>query len=222
MLGSDASLGALALLAEGAHYGPDPFAVPAAGVLTIILASIFTNNILLANFLGMCTFIGLSNTIKAAAGMGLAVIFVSTLSITICWPIYYYVLVPAGLEYLQFICFITTIAALVQFVEMFTERFSPALYASFGLFLPLIAVNCAILGVCVFMVARNYDFAQTVAFGVGGGLGWALAILSLAGIRVRVKFSNVPKPAQGFALTMAIIGVMGMAVMGFAGMVNIQ
>ena len=129
---------------------------------------------------------------------------------------------PLGLTILQFIVFIAVIAAFVQFVEMFVERFSLKLYHALGIFLPLITVNCAILGVSLFMIIRSYTFAQSVAFGFGGGLGWTLAIVLIAGLRQKMGYSDVPRPFRGVAIAMVITGVMAMAFMGFAGMVNIQ
>ncbi len=190
--------------------------------LTIIVAAIFTNNILLANFLGMCSFLACSKQIDTAIGLGTAVTFVMTGTTALNYAIYYYVLVPWHLDHLQFIVFIAVIAAFVQFVEMFIERFSPTLYYALGIFLPLITVNCAILGASLFMVIRNYSFIQSVGFGLGGGLGWALAIILMAGLQQKMGYSNIPRPFKGVAIAMVITGVMAMAFMGFAGMVNIQ
>jgi Na+-transporting NADH:ubiquinone oxidoreductase subunit E len=194
----------------------------------IIIAAIFTNNILLASFLGMCSFLACSAKIETALGLGAAVIFVMTCTTAINYGIYHGVLVEnapllkTDLTYLQFIIFITVIAAFVQFVEMFVERFSPKLYHALGIFLPLITVNCAILGASLFMIIRNYSLAQSVGFGFGGGVGWALAITFMAGLRQKMGYSNIPKPFQGVAIIMIITGVMAMAFMGFAGMVSIQ
>ena len=188
----------------------------------ILIAAIFTNNILLANFLGMCSFLAVSKQIDTAAGLGAAVIFVMTFTTAINYVVYYKVLVPLGLTFLSYIVFIAVIAAFVQFVEMFIERFSLRLYHALGIFLPLITVNCAILGVSLFMIIRTYSFAQSVAFGFGGGAGWTLAIILIAGLRQRMRYSNVPMPFRGVAIAMVITGVMAMAFMGFAGMVRIQ
>ncbi|MFW6189131.1 MAG: NADH:ubiquinone reductase (Na(+)-transporting) subunit E [Planctomycetota bacterium] len=190
--------------------------------LIILIAAIFTNNILLANFLGMCSFLACSKRLNTALGLGAAVIFVMTSTTVINYGIYHGLLVPYGLEFLTFIVFIAVIAAFVQFVEMFVERFSPVLYYSLGIFLPLITVNCAILGAALFMVIREYNLVQSAGFGFGAGVGWALAITLMAGLRQKMVYSNVPKPFQGVALTMIITGVMAMAFMGFAGMVSIQ
>lgn len=188
----------------------------------ILFAAIFTNNILLANFLGMCSFIACSNRIGTALGLGTAVTFVMVTTTIINYGIYHYVLLPWELEHLTFIVFIAVIAAFVQFVEMFVERFSLKLYFALGIFLPLITVNCAILGASLFMVIRQYSFFQTVGFGLGAGLGWAVAILLMAGLRQKMRYSNVPEPFQGVPIAMIITGVLAMVFMGFAGMVSIQ
>lgn len=190
--------------------------------LVILIAAIFTNNILMANFLGMCSFLACSGRIETAMGLGAAVIFVMTATSILNYVIYYYVLVPLGLTFLTFIIFIAVIAAFVQFVEMFVERFSPTLYYALGIFLPLITVNCAILGASLFMVIRKYTFAQSAGFGFGAGVGWALAIVLMAGLRKKMGYSNVPVPFQGVAIAMVVTGVMAMTFMGFAGMVSIQ
>ena len=190
--------------------------------LLILIAAIFTNNILLANFLGMCSFLAVSKQIDTALGLGAAVIFVTTATTAINYGVYHYILVPMDLTILQYIVFIAVIAAFVQFVEMFVERFSLKLYHALGIFLPLITVNCAILGVSLFMIIRRYTFAQSIAFGFGGGVGWTLAIILIAGLRQKMGYSDVPRPFRGVAIAMVITGVMAMAFMGFAGMVNIQ
>ena len=195
---------------------------PEVSPLVILIAAIFTNNILLANFLGMCSFLACSTKIQTALGLGAAVIFVMTTTTAINYGVYHGLLVPLGLKYLQFIVFIAVIAAFVQFVEMFVERFSPPLYHALGIFLPLITVNCAILGASLFMIIRHYTFLQSVAFGFGGGAGWTLAIVLMAGLRQKMGYSSIPRPFQGVAITMVITGVMAMIFMGFAGMVTIQ
>ena len=190
--------------------------------LIILIAAIFTNNILLSNFLGMCSFLACSRQIPTAIGLGAAVIFVLTGTTCLNYAIYYGLIVPLHLEHLKFIVFIAVIAAFVQFVEMFVERFSPKLYYALGIFLPLITVNCAILGASLFMVIRDYSFVQSAGFGFGAGVGFALAILLMAGLRKKMTYSDIPRPLQGLAIIMIITGVMAMAFMGFAGMVNIQ
>ncbi len=191
-------------------------------VLVIMIAAIFTNNILLTNFLGMCSFIACSGQIRTAVGLGVAVTFVLTTTTMLNYAIFNFILVPLDLVFLQFIVFIAVIAAFVQFVEMFVERFSPRLYFALGIFLPLITVNCAILGASLFMVIRKYTFVQSVGFGFGAGIGWAVAIILMAGLRQKMKYSNVPEPFKGVSIAMVITGVLAMAFMGFAGMVSIQ
>jgi Na+-transporting NADH:ubiquinone oxidoreductase subunit E len=188
----------------------------------ILLAAIFTNNILLSNFLGICSFIGCSGQLKTALGLGAAVTFVMTVTTMLNYIIYYSVLLPLGLGHLTLIVFIAVIAAFVQFVEMFVERFSLKLYFTLGIFLPLITVNCAILGASLFMIIRNYTFAQSVGFGFGAGLGWMLAIVLMAGLRQKMRYSNIPQPFQGVPIAMIVTAVLAMVFMGFAGMVSIQ
>ena len=188
----------------------------------ILIAAIFTNNILLSNFLGMCSFIACSGQIGTSVGLGTAITFVLTMTTMLNYVIYYYVLLPFGLEHLTFIVFIAVIAAFVQLVEMFVERFSPRLYFALGIFLPLITVNCAILGASLFMIIRKYTFIQSVGFGFGAGVGWALAIILMAGLRQKMGYSNIPKPFQGVPIAMIVTCVLAMAFMGFAGMVSIQ
>jgi len=188
----------------------------------IFIAAIFTNNILLTNFLGMCSFIACSGQIKTSLGLGTAVIFVMVMTTIINYVIYHFVLAPFGLVHLQFIIFIAVIAAFVQLVEMFVERFSPKLYFALGIFLPLITVNCAILGASLFMIIRNYSFMQSIGFGLGAGIGWAVAIVLLAGLRQKMRYSHVPKCFEGVAIAMVVTGVLAMTFMGFAGMVTIQ
>ena len=189
-------------------------------LIVIFIGSIFTNNILFASFLGMCSFLVCSNKIDTAIGLGTAVTFVMVSTTAINYLVYHYILLPLGLEFLSYIIFIAIIAAFVQFVEMFVERFSPGLYYALGIFLPLITVNCAILGVSLFMVLRNYNFLQSTVFGLGGGLGWTLAIMLMAGLREKMGYSNVPGPLKGAAIVMLVTGVLAMTFMGFSGMIS--
>lgn len=189
-------------------------------LLTIFFASIFVNNLALTYFLGMCPFISVSGDLKTAFGMGMAVTFVIALTACFNWLLFYHVLVPFNVAYLQYVTFIIVIAATTQIVELVVERYSPALYINLGVFLPLIAVNCAILGLCLFMVVRNYSFMQSVVFGFGGGFGWLLAIMAMAGIRTKLRFSNVPDALKGPGITVIITGIMALGFMGFAGMVT--
>ncbi|MDZ7338696.1 MAG: NADH:ubiquinone reductase (Na(+)-transporting) subunit E [candidate division KSB1 bacterium] len=188
----------------------------------IFFAAIFTNNIALTYFLGMCPFIAVSRDLKTATGMGLAVIFVMSLTALFAWPVYHWVLVPYNVQYLQLVSFIVIIAALVQIVEMVIERFSPTLYINMGVFLPLITVNCAILGLALFMVLRNYSFIQSMAYAVGSGIGWTVVIVAMAGIRTKLIFAKVPKALEGPGITMIIAGLTALGFMGFAGIVNLQ
>ena len=190
--------------------------------IVILIAAVFTNNILLSNFLGMCSFIACSSQVGTALGLGTAVTFVMTMTTMINFVVYYYVLVPLNLVHLQFIVFIAVIAAFVQLVEMIVERFSPKLYFALGIFLPLITVNCAILGASLFAIIRNYTFVQTVGFGFGAGLCWLVAIVLMAGLQQKMRYSDIPKPFEGVPVAMIITCVMAMAFMGFAGMVTIQ
>jgi len=183
----------------------------------VCISAIFTNNILLSYFLGLCPFIGCSREMKASVGLGLAVIFVMTCTCVLNWLVYHLVLVPYGLEFFRFIMFIIIIAAFVQFVEMVIERFSPYLYQRLGVFLPLITVNCAILGVALFMVIREYSLIVTVGYSLGSGIGWFLAIFLMAGIRQKLSNDSIPKGLQGPGITLIIAGIMALAFIGFAG-----
>lgn len=189
--------------------------------LVILMASIFTNNMILSNFLGMCSFIAVSNEIKTSIGLGQAVTFVLGATSIINYIIYKYLLVPYNLQYLRYIVFIITIAAFVQLVEMVVERYAPTLYYSLGIFLPLITVNCAILGVSLFMIIRSYSLIQSFFFGIGSGLGWTLAIVAMAGIKQKIKNSPIPKGLQGPGITLIITGLMALAFIGFSGIVKI-
>ncbi|MCP5465274.1 MAG: NADH:ubiquinone reductase (Na(+)-transporting) subunit E [Thermotogae bacterium] len=188
----------------------------------LFFASIFTSNILLSNFLGMCSFISVSKDIKSSNGLGMAVTFVMTITTALNWIVYKYLLIPFNIEYLKYIVFIIVIAAVVQILEMIIERVSMNLYMALGIFLPLITVNCAILGVALFMQLRNYNLIQSVFFGFGSGLGWWLAIMALAAIRKKVDKAPVPAALKGPGITLIIIGFMAMAFIGFSGMLSVQ
>lgn len=191
-------------------------------LFVIFFATLFTHNIALTYFLGMCPFISVSRSIKTALGMGVAVILVMTVTAAINWPIYYKILLPLDVEFLYYVLFIITIAALVQFVEMVTERFFPVLQVTLGVFLPLITVNCAILGISLFMILRKYTYIQSVVFAFGSGAGWTIAIIAMSGIRSKLVFSDIPEGLKGPGITMIIAGIMALAFMGFAGMVGLQ
>ena len=188
----------------------------------IFFAAIFTNNILLTNFLGMCSFLAISREVKSSLGLGMAVIFVMTWTSALNYMVYYYLLVPFNLTHFRYIAFIIVIAAFVQLVEMIIERYSPVLYVILGVFLPLITVNCAILGVSLFMIIREYSFLSSVAYGAGGGIGWTLAIVAMGGIRQKLANAKIPKPLEGPGITLIIAGLMALAFMGFSGMIQIQ
>ncbi len=195
---------------------------PAINPAALFFASIFTSNILLANFLGMCSFISISKDIKSSNGLGMAVTLVLTITNVVNWAVYNLLLVPLGLDYLRFIVFIIVIAAVVQMLEMIIDRVSPALYMSLGIFLPLITVNCAILGVGLFMQIREYTLFQSLIYGLGSGFGWWLAIMALAAIRKKTEKAPVPAGLQGPGITMITIGFMAMAFIGFSGMLPVQ
>lgn len=189
-------------------------------LMTVFFSATFTNNILLTRYLGMCSFLGASREVKTALGLGAAVIFVMTATSVLNWVVYYMVLEPLGITHLRFIVFIIVIAAFVQIVEMIIERVSERLYAALGIFLPLITVNCAILGVTLFMVIREYTFGTGVAYGLGGGVGWTLAIVAMAGIRQNLARARVPRGLEGAGITLIVAGMMALAFMGFNGMLR--
>ncbi|MEQ9304515.1 MAG: NADH:ubiquinone reductase (Na(+)-transporting) subunit E [Marinoscillum sp.] len=198
-------------------------------IFNIALKATFIDNMIFAYFLGMCSFLAVSKKVSTAFGLGMAVIFVLTITVPVNWLLQEYVLKEGALSwlgadfatvdltFLQFIMFIAVIASMVQLVEMVIEKFSPALYGSLGIFLPLIAVNCAILGASLFMVQRDYTIAQATAYGFGSGLGWFLAIIALAAIREKLKYSSVPDGLKGLGITMLITGLMGLAFKSFIG-----
>lgn len=198
-------------------------------IFNIVLRATFIDNMIFAYFLGMCSFLAVSKKVSTAFGLGMAVIFVLTITVPVNWLLQEYVLKEGALAwlgedfasidltFLQFIMFIAVIASMVQLVEMVIEKFSPALYGSLGIFLPLIAVNCAILGASLFMVQRDYSIAQATAYGFGSGFGWFLAIIALAAIREKLKYSSVPDGLKGLGLTMLITGLMGLAFKSFIG-----
>lgn len=197
--------------------------------LSLFLKACFVENLALAFFLGMCTFLAVSKNVKTAFMLGLAVIAIQTITVPINNLIFQHLLKEGGLSWLSsslggvdltfvgLISYIGTIAAMVQILEMTLDRYFPALYNSLGIFLPLITVNCAILGGTLFMVERDYNFPESVVFGVGSGVGWALAITALAGIREKMKYSNVPEGLRGLGITFITVGLMAMAFMALGG-----
>ena len=187
-------------------------------VISISLAAILTNNFIFAQFLGCCPLLGCSNKVDTATGMGLAVVFVMGLASAICWVVNEYILVVMGLEFLQTLTFILVIAALVQFVEMFLKKAVPSLYSALGIYLPLITTNCAVLGVVLLNVQKNYNFIESVVYGITGGLGFMLAIVLFASVRERIAFSDYPECFEGFPICLVSAGLLALAFMGFSGM----
>lgn len=189
--------------------------------LLIFVSAAFTDNILMARFLGMCSCLGVSKKVDTSLGLGLAVMAVTASTAALNYLVYTYLLVPLHLEYLRLIVFIVVIAAFTQLVEMVIERVSEKLYNSLGIFLPLITVNCAILGISLFMLNKPYSFLQAFAFGLGGGFGWFLAIALIGGIREKINEAALPKGLAGPGITLIIIGIMALAFVGFSGMIKI-
>jgi Na+-transporting NADH:ubiquinone oxidoreductase subunit E len=190
---------------------------------TLFFAAIFTNNILLTNFLGLCPFLAISRDLRSSLGLGVAVVFVMTCTALLNYLVYYYVLVPLDLVHFRFIIFIVIIAAFVQLVEMTVERYFPALYYVLGIFLPLITVNCAILGASLFLIIREYTLVQSIAYGAGSGIGWMVAIIAVGAIREKLqKSAKLPRGLEGPAITLIITGIMALAFLAFSGMIQIQ
>ncbi|MCD6200795.1 MAG: NADH:ubiquinone reductase (Na(+)-transporting) subunit E [Bacteroidales bacterium] len=201
-----------------------------AHLFDIFIKSIFIDNMVFAYFLGMCSFLAVSKTVKTSVGLGVAVIFVMTITVPVDYLLENYLLkagalswlgpqfADLNLDFLSFIIFIAVIASMVQLVEMIIEKYSPTLYTSLGIFLPLIAVNCAILGGSLFMQERDYQTVwEATSFGLGSGIGWFLAIVGMAAIREKIRYSNVPKPLKGLGITFIVTGLMGIAFMSFMG-----
>ncbi len=189
-------------------------------LLLLIISAVLVNNFVLARFLGICPFLGVSKKTETAIGMGMAVIFVMSIASLVTWILQYYILTPFKIEYLQTIVFILVIASLVQLVEMIIQKVSPVLYQALGIFLPLITTNCAVLGVAVLNIQKGYTFWESVIFGVGASLGFALALILFAGIRERLDLADVPKPLRGTAIALVTAGLLSLAFMGFAGLVK--
>ncbi|OQY76107.1 MAG: electron transport complex subunit RsxA [Ignavibacteriales bacterium UTCHB3] len=185
----------------------------------IFLSAAIVNNFVLSYFLGICPFIGVSNKLTSAFSMGLATTFVLVLTAVVTWLINHLILMPAGLDYLQYVAFILVIASLVQFVEMFIKKTSQPLYRALGIYLPLITTNCAILGLALFMVLRDYSMMESIFFGLGAGVGFTLALTIMAGIREELELAAVPKPFQGVPITLITAGILAMAFMGFSGLI---
>ncbi|MGB2705772.1 MAG: electron transport complex subunit RsxA [Candidatus Omnitrophota bacterium] len=189
-------------------------------LILIFISAAITHNFVLTYFLGICPFIGVSRRIEQAIGMGMATTFVMTLAAMVTWVIYHFILLRFGLPFLQYAAFIIVIASLVQIVEMFIRKVSPALYRALGIYLPLITTNCAILGLTLFMVLRKYTFLQSIVFGVGAGVGFTLALIIMSGIREELDCCDIPKPLQGAGITLIIAGLLALAFMGFGGLIS--
>lgn len=190
-------------------------------LILVFISAAIVNNFVLAYFLGICPFIGVSNKLSSAFPMGLATTFVMVLTAIVTWLIYHLILVPYHVEYLQYVSFILVVASLVQFVEMFIKKVSQPLYRALGIFLPLITTNCAILGLALFIVLKEYSFLQAIFYGVGAGAGFTLAISIMAGIREELELANVPRAFQGAPITLIVAGLIALAFMGFAGMISV-
>ncbi|MGM0633942.1 MAG: NADH:ubiquinone reductase (Na(+)-transporting) subunit E [Pseudomonadota bacterium] len=196
--------------------------------LSLFISAVFVENMALMLFLGMCTFLAVSKNVETAIGLGVAVIVVQTITVPVNNLIYNYLLQDGALawaglpdvdlSFLGYLCYIGVIAAIVQILEMFLDKYIPALYNALGVFLPLITVNCAILGASLFMVERSYTFPESVVYGVGAGVGWALAIILLAGIREKMKYSDVPAGLRGLGITFIATGLMSLGFMSFSGL----
>ncbi|MDR1886804.1 MAG: electron transport complex subunit RsxA [Prevotellaceae bacterium] len=189
--------------------------------ILIIIAAVFVNNVVLAQFLGICPFLGVSGKVSTSAGMGGAVIFVLTLAAIVTYLIQHFILIPLQIEYMQTISFILVIAALVQMVEIILKKASPSLYQALGIFLPLITTNCAVLGIAILSIQKDYNLAQTAVFALANGVGFALALILFAGLREQLDLtSNVPKQMKGYPIALIVAGLLAMAFMGFGGIVK--
>lgn len=189
-------------------------------LLIIFIASTITSNFVLAYFLGICPFIGVSDKLDSAIGMGMATTFVMVMSATVTWLVYNLILVKYNLVFLEYAAFILVIACLVQFVEMFIRKTSPQLYRALGIFLPLITTNCAVLGLTLFMVLRNYGFIESAVFGFGSGAGFTLALIIMAGIREDLEYADVSVYLKGTGMTLILAGMLALAFMGFSGIIS--
>ncbi len=187
--------------------------------ILIIISAILVNNVVFAQFLGICPFLGVSNKVSTSMGMGAAVVFVITIAAVVAYLLQYYVLVPLGIQYMQTIVFILVIAALVQMVEIVLKKVSPALYQALGIFLPLITTNCAVLGVAILLVQKQYSLLQSVTFAFSTAIGFALALVIFAGLRERLDLDDVPRAFRGTPIALITAGILAMAFMGFSGLV---
>ena len=187
-------------------------------LLAITLGAVLANNFIFSQFLGICPFLGVSKKVDTAIGMGIAVTFVMGLASAVCFAVNNFVLVPLGLGYMQTVAFILVIASLVQFIEMFLQKSMPSLYTALGVYLPLITTNCAVLGVALLNIQSNYNFIESVVYGITGGIGFLVAIVLFASIRERLVFADYPKSFEGFPIALATAGLMALAFMGFSGL----
>ena len=190
-----------------------------ADLLVILVSAIFVNNFVLARFLGICPFLGVSKKVETALGMGMAVTFVMTVATVVTWFVQYFILIPFGIEYLQTIAFILIIASLVQLVEMVIQKVSPVLYQSLGIFLPLITTNCAVLGLAVLNIQKDYTFLEGIIFAIGAALGFTLALILFAGVREKILLARVPQPLQDTSIALVTAGILSLTFMAFKGMV---
>lgn len=192
------------------------------GLFFIFIAVVLTQNFVLHFFLGICPFLGVSDEMEGAFGMGIATTFVMTLTAIITWNINTFILEAFNVEFLEYVSFILVIASLVQLVEMFLKKNLPELYETLGIYLPLITTNCAVLGLALFMVLRKYSFVESAIFGFGAGIGFTLALVIMAGIRGELNEEDIPKPFRGTAITLLVAGLLALAFMGFSGMVPVS
>ncbi len=190
-------------------------------LILLFISAAVVNNFVLSYFLGICPFVGVSKKVSSAVSMGMAVTFVMTITAAVTWLIYHLILVPANLEILQYVSFILVISSLVQLVEMFVKKISKPLYDTLGIYLPLITTNCAILGLALFAVLREYNFMESLVYGIGAGAGFSLAIIIMAGIREELELAKVPKPFEGAGITMIVAASLALAFMGFAGLIAV-
>jgi len=186
-------------------------------ILLLMFSAVIVENFIFSKFYGCCPFLGVSEQPATALGMGMAVTFVMTMASAATWAVYYLILEPLGLEYLKTIAFILVIAALVQFIEMFLRKFVPALYSALGIYLPLITTNCAVLGAALVNIQEGYSFVASVAYGFAAAIGFTMAIVIFAGVRVRLQFAEPPRAFRGFPLTLIAAGLVAMAFSGFSG-----
>ncbi len=190
-------------------------------VILVFLSAAIVNNFVLTYFLGICPFVGVSKKVDTALNMGMATTFVMTMTAAVTWLIYHFIILRYNLPFLEYVAFIITIASLVQFVEMFIRKASPALFRTLGIFLPLITTNCAILGLALFAVLREYDFVESIFFGLGAGAGFTLALVIMAGIREELELADVPPALRGAPITLLVAGLLALSFMGFAGLLSV-